>query len=116
MRLNVKMQGLNEVMRDFSLKGIQAHNKADKVTETYTRRMANDAAKNAPVDTGELRANLLASPRRIKAATWEFGGTLEYTRRQEYEHKTKKGFIRKAVWANRNDYRMKLREELARWK
>jgi len=116
MRLNVKMQGLNEVMRDFSLKGIQAQNKADKVTETYTRKMANDAANNAPVDTGDLRANLLASPRRLKQATWEFGGTLAYTRRQEYEHKTKKGFIRKAVWANRNDYRMKLREELARWK
>src|SRR5699024_2431335 len=116
MRLNVKVQGLNEVMRDFSLKGIQAQGRADKVTETYTRKMANDAADNAPVDTSALKNNLAASPRRISPGVWEFGGTLAYTRRQEYEHKTKKGFIRKAVWRNRNDYREKLREESARWK
>src|SRR5690625_3655094 len=116
MRLNVKMQGLNEVMRDFSLKGIQAQGRADRVTETYTRKMANEGADMAPVDTSALKNNLLASPRRISPGVWEFGGTLPYTRRQEYEHKTKKGFIRKAVWRNRNDYREKLREELARWK
>ena len=114
-RFNISVKGLDSVMKDFSEAGRKAQDNADKVTETYTRKMANEGADMAPVDTSALKNNLLASPRRISPGVWEFGGTLAYTRRQEYEHKTKKGFIRKAVWRNRNDYREKLREELARW-
>ena len=114
MNLNVKVQGLNEVMKDFSLAGVKAQGRADKVTETYARKMANEAGARAPVDTGDLRANLIASPNRVKAGTWEFGGTLPYTRRQEYEHHSKKGFIRKSVWDNRNDYRDALKREVTK--
>lgn len=116
MRLNVNVKGLDKVMRDFSTAGIKAQGNADKVTETYTRKMANDSADMAPVKSGDLRANLAASPHRLKPAVWEFGGTLPYTRRQEYEHKTKKGFIRKSVWRNRNDYREALRREVSKFK
>lgn len=116
MRMNVNVKGLDKVMKDFSLAGMEAQGTADKVTETYTRKMANDSADMAPVKSGDLRANLAASPRRLKPAVWEYGGTLPYTRRQEYEHRTKKGFIRKAVWNNRTAYREKLREEIARFK
>ena len=116
MRMNVNVKGLNEVMRDFSLAGIKAQGNADKVTESYTRKMANEAVKNAPHKSGDLRANLAASPYRLKPAVWQFGGTLPYTRRQEYEHKTKKGFIRKSVWKNRNDYREALRREVSKFK
>lgn len=116
MKLDIKVDGLDEVMRKFSLAGIQAQGDADKVTETYARKMANEAGANAPVDSSDLRANLIASPRRLGPAAWEFGGTLAYTRRQEYEHKSKKGFIRKAVWDNRTAYREKLREEVSKWK
>lgn len=115
-RINISVKGLDSVMKDFSEAGRKAQDNADKVTETYARKMANEGADMAPVDTGDLRANLLASPRRLKTATWEFGGTLAYTRRQEYEHATKKGFIRKAVWRNRNDYREKLRKEVSKFK
>ena len=116
MRMNVSVKGLDEVMRDFSLAGIKAQGNADKVTETYTRKMANDSADMAPVKSGDLRANLAASPHRLKPAVWQFGGTLPYARRQEYEHKTKKGFIRKSVWKNRNDYREALRREVSKFK
>ena len=116
MRMNVNVKGLDEVMRDFSMAGIKAQGNADKVTETYTRKMANDSADMAPVKSGDLRSNLAASPYRLKPAVWQFGGTLPYTRRQEYEHKTKKGFIRKSVWKNRNDYREALRREVAKFK
>src|SRR5690625_3003683 len=115
MRMNVNVSGLDKVMKDFSLAGIKAQGNADKVTETYTRKMANEAGKQAPVDTGDLRANLIASPHRLAPASWQFGGTLPYTRRQEYEHRTKKGFIRKAVWNNRTAYRERLREEIERF-
>lgn len=114
MNINIKVKGLDKVMKDFSLRGVQAQYRVDKVTEAYTRKMTNEAAKAAPVKTGNLRANLLASPRRLQLGTWEFGGTLPYTRRQEYEHKTKRGFIRKAVWRNRNDYRAAIRREITK--
>jgi len=115
-RFNISVKGLDSVMKDFSEAGRKAQDNADKVTETYTRKMANEGADMAPVDSGDLRANLASSPRRIAPGSWEFGGTLPYTRRQEYEHATKKGFIRKAVWRNRNDYREKLREEVSKFK
>lgn len=114
MRMSVNVKGLDKVMKDFSLAGMKAQGTADKVTETYTRKMANEAGEVAPVKSGDLRANVIASPYRLQRGVWQFGGTLAYARRQEYEHRTKKGFIRKAVWRNRNDYREKLREEVAK--
>lgn len=114
MRMNVNVSGLDSVMKDFSLAGIKAQGNADKVTETYTRKMANESADMAPVKSGDLRANLASSPRRIEPAAWEFGGTLPYTRRQEYEHASRKGFIRKSVWNNRNPYREALKREVTK--
>lgn len=114
MRINVKVSGLDAVMKDFSAKGVMAQYKADKVTETYTRKMANESAEMAPVDSGDLRASIAASPYKLKTATWEYGSRLPYARRQEYEHHSKKGFIRKAVWQNRNDYRAALRREITK--
>ena len=104
MRINVKVQGLDAVLKDFSA----------KVTETYTRKMANESAAMAPVLSGDLRASIAASPRRLKLATWEFGSSLPYARRQEYEHASRKGFIRKSVWRNRNDYQAAVRREVTK--
>ena len=112
MKMNVSVKGIDKVMKDFSLKGIKAQTDVDKVAEKYTRKMANESADMAPVDSGDLRSNLLASPRRIKLGTWEWGGTLAYTRRQEYEHHSKKGFIRKATWNNRQAFRDEIRREV----
>ena len=112
--MNVSVKGIDKVMKDFSLKGIKAQTDVDKVAEKYTRKMANESADMAPVDTGDLRSNLLASPRRIKLGTWEWGGTLAYTRRQEYENSTRKGFIRKATWNNRQAFRDEIRREVTK--
>src|SRR5690625_8000571 len=114
--MNVNVKGLDKVMRDFSVAGIKEQGNADKVTETYTRKMANDSADMAPVKSGDMSANIAASPHRLKPAGWEYGGTLPYNHRQDYEHKTKKGFIRKAVWKNRNDYREALKREVSKLK
>lgn len=114
MKINISVKGINEVMKDFSIKGIQAQERAENVTETYARKMANDSAGMAPVKSGDLRASIAASPRRIKLAVWEYGSHLPYARRQEYEHASKKGFIRKSVWKNRNDYREALKREIAK--
>ena len=114
--INVNVKGADKLMKDFSLAGKRSQARADKVTETYTRKMANESGEMAPVKSGDLRANVIASPRRLKPAVWEYGGTLAYARRQEYENSTHKGFIRKSVWNNRTPYRERLREEVAKWK
>ena len=114
MNINVSMQGLDKVMRDFSEKGIEAQVRADKVTESYARKMANESAQMAPVDSGDLRASIVASPRKLKPAHWEYGSNLAYARRQEYENRSNKGFIRRSVWNNRTPYRDALRREVVK--
>src|SRR5690625_886018 len=103
-------------MLDFRVAGEKPQGNGDKVRETYPRKRPTKTAEMARVKSGDLSANLAASPRRLKTAVWEYGGTLPYTRRQEYEHKTKKGFIRKSVWKNRNDYREALKREVPKLK
>src|SRR5690625_2023933 len=111
-KINISVIGRDKVMKDLSERGRKAQVKADRITEKYTRKMTNEAGKAAPVKTGNLRANVIASPRRLKLGLWEFGGTLAYARRQEYEHKTHKGFIRKAVWNKRKAYRDEMRKQV----
>ena len=115
MNINVKVEGLDVIMRKLASAGADALSNADKVTETYARKMANEAGAAAPVLDNELRPSIIASPRRIGPSEWEFGSTLPYARRQEYEHATKKGFIRNAVWNNETPYRDRLLKEVAKW-
>lgn len=112
MKFNVKVQGVEKIMQGFSQKALAAQYRADKVTETYTRKMANESGEMAPVDSGDLRASIIASPERLKNALWQYGSDLPYAQTQEYEHATKKGFIRKSVWNNREPYREALRREV----
>lgn len=114
MKLNIGVSGLEAVMKDFSLRGIKAQGDADKVTETYTRKMANESGQMAPVESSDLRNSILASPHRISPAVWEYGSGLPYARRQEYEHASKKGFIRRSVWNNREAYREALKREVTK--
>lgn len=114
MKLSGGISGINKVMTDFSRKGLVAQFKADKVTETYARKMANESAGIAPVDTGDLRASISASPRKVKTAEWEYGSDLAYARVNEYENPTNKGFIRKSVWNNRTPYREALKREVTK--
>lgn len=114
MKINVNISGVDRAISKLSRKAADSKLRADKVTETYTRKMANESAGMSPVDTGALRASIVASPRRISSGTWEYGSNLSYARRQEYENATNKGFIRKSVWRNRNPYREALRKEMTK--
>ncbi len=113
MKLGINVKGIDKVINEFSVRGVAAQHRADKVTEAFTRKIANESAEMAPVDTSDLKNSILASPERLYLAEWQFGSRLPYANRQEYEHPSKKGFIRKAVWNNRDEYRKKLREEVA---
>lgn len=114
MRLNVRMHGLDKVMRKIAVKETESIYNVDKITETYTRKMANESAQMAPVKSGNLRASITASPRRLEPGLWQYGSNLAYARRQEYEHRSRKGFIRKSVWNNRSPYREAVKREVTK--
>lgn len=115
MNINIKALGVKEIEKMFGQKAKDAIANSDKVTETYTRKMANEAAANAPVRDNILAPALAASPEKLKDGVWQFGSNgVEYTRRQEYEHPTKKGFIRKSVWNNREAYREAVKREVSK--
>ena len=59
----------------------------------------------AILESASIRNSIIASVRREKLMLWTWGSNLPYARRQEYEHVARKGFIRKAVWEHRQDYR-----------
>lgn len=118
MRLSIEVTGLDELMKKFdAISGQAAARNVDKITETYTRKMANESSASAPVDSGDLRASIAASPRPATSeqGVWQYGSDLSYARKQEYENMSRKGFIRKSVWNNRDPYREAVRKEISKW-
>ena len=73
-------------------------------TEAYARKIANEAAEAAPELNGYLKNSITSSPTEVAFGLWEFGSDLPYATRQEYEHATKKGFMRNAIEDNRDRY------------
>lgn len=108
MRNNVRVFGIEDVLRRLDRQiGEVAIRDVDRITETYARKMAEESAGLAPIDSGALRNSLASSPQQSEDSehVWEYGSNLPYANRQEYEHATNKGFVRKSVWNNREDYR-----------
>lgn len=112
MNINVKVDGIDDVLRQFDKWTGQSYAKeVDKVSETYARKMAKESAGKAPIDTGSLKASIAASPQPGETlGEWTYGSDLPYARRQEYEHESRKGFIREVVWNNRDKYREAVRK------
>jgi hypothetical protein len=109
--INVRVTGVEEVLRRLGEQGArQLVQEIDEVTERAVRTMANEAADNAPVKTGKLAASIPPSVEKLGEMKWQFGSDVEYATRQEYEHSAKKGFFRKALWNNREQFRNDVRE------
>jgi hypothetical protein len=110
---NISISGVDKVLRRLDQATKQETvNKIDRRVEAVTRKMANDAATNAPVDSGKLRNSIIASPEKVGDMMWQFGSDLPYAKRQEYENATKKAFIRKAVWSNEKKLKEGVLEEI----
>lgn len=105
--MSIHIIGLNRVLS--ALETDELVRNVANTTEAYTRKAANEAAREAPVDSGMLRNSITASPEKIDDTRWQFGSNVEYARKQEYEHATKKAFIRKAVWNNEEPYYQKIK-------
>lgn len=104
--MTIRIQGLNRVLS--SLETDELVRNVANTTEAYTRKAANEAAEMAPVKDGILRNSITASPEQIDETHWQYGSNVPYARKQEYENKTHKAFIRKSVWNNEEPYREKI--------
>lgn len=88
---------------DAALKGLTdetAVEDADKLAEGSIRRIGTDAANRAPVDTGHLRNTMTSGIERSQSApkgVWDLINQTDYTLIQEFNHKSKSGFIRNSV-------------------
>ena len=110
MKFKITSLGDEEVKRKLARLGERALGKTENVAETYARKMANESASESPVLDNVLAPSIAASPRKLRDGEWAYGSNVEYARRQEYEHPTKKGFIRRVVWNNREPYREALKK------
>jgi hypothetical protein len=108
MRRDITVRGIDDMIRQLNRHmGEAAVADIDRITESYARKMAEESAALAPIDSGALKGSIASSPEVSEDSdhVWQYGSDLPYALRQEYENPTHKGFIRKAVWNNRNKYR-----------
>lgn len=112
---SIRISGIDGALQSVGVEGAQQlRQEIDQAVERAARTMANEAAHNAPVKTGKLAASIPPSVENVGEMKWQFGSDVEYATRQEYEHSTKKGFLRKAVWNNREQFRQDVREVVNR--
>lgn len=90
--------GIKNVKREYGRRGARKLKKrVGLAVEEGIRDMAEQAYQNAPVDTTALKHSILASVQKEAPLSWYFGSTLPYAQRQEYEHKTKRFYFRRAI-------------------
>lgn len=114
MRVRVRVQGAQDVARRLRGKKQELAEGIDADVEWTTLKAINEARTNSPYKTGELRRGIQLITQDTKPMTRSWGGFRIYTRRQEYEHKTKKGFMRRAQWNARTNLRQRIENTLRR--
>jgi hypothetical protein len=103
-KFKVKATGMNDLLDAVGRKGARELTKElDDLTGKHALLMVNDAKQNAPYDTGKLQGSIDIYDEELLSRT--IGSDLPYAQRQEYEHKSKKGFFRKAIWRGRQPFR-----------
>lgn len=113
MKFNVKVTGINEVRNKLGARAAsELEGALDLDIGVGTRKIANQAADNAPIETGALKASIRYSTRRDGSMSWHFGSYLPYALRQEYEHKTKNAYMRRAWWAGTPELAAEIRATL----
>lgn len=113
-RMHFKITGVQKTVKT-KFNDTKAEQDIDKITEAYARKIANEAADKAPILTGLLKNTLMDGVRRSSMSQrgiWELVAGTDYTVRQEYEHKTNKGFIRRSVWDNETAYKRAIEKRI----
>jgi hypothetical protein len=113
-RISANIQGLDEVLQQLGVEGArQLEQELENIVEANAVRIANEAKENAPILDGNLKRSIHLYGRPAKLAR-TIGSNMPYAQRQEYEHATKKGYFRKALWNGREPFRREIREAIQR--
>lgn len=99
MNINVGIYGLAKVQSKIKSLPAEAKEKLDNVVEKRALLMVNETRNRAPKLTGKLANSIDIKEKASMMRT--YGSNVEYARRQEFEHKTKKGYFRKTVAKHR---------------
>jgi hypothetical protein len=98
-RYRIDFDGIDKVTRKIGRKGA---NKLERRVGLAIKEGVEDMAENsyqrAPKDTTALANSILASVKKEAPLTWVYGSHMPYAQRQEYEHKSRYGYFRFAVW------------------
>ena len=112
---HIRITGVDAVLRALGQAGAEAlADEIDGIVERKVLEMINDARTMAPRDTGQLVNSIDMVDQETKPMKRTFGSDLPYATRQEYEHATKKGFMRKAIWNNRTPLRDEIKDAIER--
>jgi Bacteriophage HK97-gp10, putative tail-component len=112
-KFKIKAQGVEEVLRKLGAKGAQEFAKEiDQIVEEHALNIVNSARHNAPIDTSALKNSIdIYEEGELYRVV---GSDRPYAQRQEYEHKTKKGYFRKALWNEREPFRKDIQDAIKR--
>jgi hypothetical protein len=100
-KFRVKTTGVYDVLAALGAKAAkELAGEFDEIVEKNAVKIVNQTKENAPIRDGFLRNSIHIYGRPAKMARI-IGSDRDYATRQEYEHATKKGFFRKALWAGR---------------
>lgn len=118
--MRIKIRNVSGIKEIKNALGKDAANRLEEAIEldlaNGSRKMAVDAAKDSPVDTGALRASILSSAAREGKLTYYWGSRLPYALRQEYEHVPRKGWMRRSWEVGKKetagDIRLTIRRKL----
>lgn len=101
LRYRYEFEGIDELRRRAGRKSAnRLRKRVGNVIEEGVRDMAEDSYQMAPKDTTALAQSILTSVEKEAPLTWYYGSTMPYAQRQEYEHKTKRGYFRRSIAKN----------------
>lgn len=101
-RYKIDFDGIDDLKRKAGRRGAdRIRRRVGLALEEGIRDMADDSYDMAPKDTTALAQSILASVQKEAPLTWYYGSVAPYAQRQEYEHKSKKGYFRRSVNKNK---------------
>jgi len=111
-KFSVKANGVEAVLRKLGSEGAKRlADDLDIVVEKQALMTVNDAKNNAPQKDGNLKRSIKLYGKPVKLSR-TIGSNMPYAQRQEYEHKSRKGYFRKALWKRREPFRKAIESEI----
>lgn len=102
--------------RELQFNSSQIASTIDSKIDKITRETANEMARGAPVDTGHLKSTLWASRsvEKLGEGDYTIRNLTLYGRRQNYEHRTKAGFMTNPAMKGAQRVEIEVMEEIRR--